>query len=61
MSLLLSSVTEQVVFIKLKQAIYVKIVQLREFGESDVEHSYEQTSRKKVRDEARWLSTANTD
>lgn len=30
--------------------IYNRFVQLREFGEPDVEHSYEQTSQKKVSD-----------
>ncbi len=40
---------EEVAFIMLKRAIYNKFVQLREFGESDLGHSNEQTSQKKVR------------
>lgn len=40
---------EQVIFICLKQAIYKKLVQLRQFGEIDVEHLYKQTLQRKVR------------
>lgn len=32
----------------LKQMIHLKFVQLRDSGESDVEHSYEQTSLGKI-------------
>lgn len=41
---------EQMTIIRLKQAIYDKFVELREFVESDLEHSYEQTSEKNVRE-----------
>lgn len=36
-----------VTFIRLKRAISIKFVQLIEFGDSDLEHSYRQTSQKK--------------
>lgn len=39
---------EHVPLICLKLAIYDKSVQLREFDDSDVEHTYEQDSHKKV-------------
>lgn len=32
---------EEVLFINLKQLIYDKFVQLRDFGESDLEYSHE--------------------
>lgn len=40
----------QVAFIRLKQEIYAKFVQLREFGESILEHLQAQTSQTKIKE-----------